>query len=196
MFTVDNTSESDKDFKIIRSRVHSLVTGRKEFTIEYPISYPLFCLELQNLKASILTLQECAAIAAKYGIFSKKQMSDLLQFLHLRIGVIQYFDVDGLRHIVVKEPRVLFNKVTNLIIRTFSCEALTTKEVRDFQKGILTASVLESVVSSDDKITCQEFLKLLVHLRIIAPYPSPGDKKERYFIPYVLKPTNFHTDRR
>lgn len=52
MFTVDNTSESDEDFKIIRSRVHSLVTGRKEFTIEYPISYLLFCLELQNLKAA------------------------------------------------------------------------------------------------------------------------------------------------
>lgn len=83
----------------------------------------------------------------------------------------------------MKEPQVLFNKVTNLIIRTFSCKALTTKEVRDFQKGILTASVFESVVSSEDKITCQEFL---VHLRIIAPYPSPGDEEERYFLPCVL----------
>ena len=50
MFTVDNTSEGDEDFKSIRSKVHSLITGREEFSIEYPISYLLFCLELQNLK--------------------------------------------------------------------------------------------------------------------------------------------------
>ena len=88
----------------------------------------------------------------------------------------------------MKEPQVLFNNVTNLIIRTFSCDALTTKEQQDFEKGIVTASVFKNVVSSDDKITCQEFLKLLVHLCIITPYPSttPGDQEERYFIPCVL----------
>ena len=187
MFAVDNTSESDEDFKAIRSKVHSLISGRKEFTIEYPIAYLLFCLELQNLKRSILTLDECKDMAAQYGI-EGDQVSHLLQFLHLRIGVIQYHDVDGLRHIIIKEPQVLFNKVTNLIIRTFSCEALTTKEHRDFQKGILTASALESIVSSDDEITSEDFVKLLVHLRIITPYPSttPGDQEKRYFIPCVL----------
>ena len=201
MFTVDNTSEGDEDFKPIRSEVDSLVTGREEFSIEYPISYLLFCLELQNLKCSILSLDECKIMASKYGIVGD-QVSHLLQFLHLRLGVIHYFDEDGLRHIVVKEPQVLFNRVTNLIIRTFSSNALTTKEQRDFEKGIVTASVFKNVVSSDDKITCQEFLKLLVHLRIITPYPSatPGDQEERYFIPCVLnhveesKGEDLHTD--
>ena len=201
MFTVDNTSEGDEDFKPIRSKVHSLVTGREEFSIEYPISYLLFCLELQNLKCSILSLDQCKAMAAKYGIVGD-QVTHLLQFLHLRVGVIQYFDEDGLRHIVVKEPQVLFNRVTNLIIRTFSCDVLTTKEQRDFKKGIITASVFKNVVSSDDKISCQEFLKLLVHLRIITPYPSatPGDQEERYFIPCVLnhvqesREEDLHTD--
>ena len=187
MFAVDNTSESDEDFKAIRSKVHGLINGHKEFTIEYPIAYLLFCLELQNLKRSILTLDECKDMAARYGI-ENDQVSHLLQFLHLRIGVIQYHDVDGLRHIIIKEPQVLFNKVTNLIIRTFSSGALTTKEQRDFQKGILTTSVLESIVSNDDEITSEDFLKLLLHLRIITPYPSttPGDQEKRYFIPCVL----------
>ena len=201
MFTVDNTSEGDEDFKPIRSKVHSLVTGREEFSIEYPISYLLFCLELQNLKCSILSLDECKVMSAKYGIVGD-QVSHLLQFLHLRLGVIQYFDEDGLRHIVVKEPQVLFNKVTNLIITTFSSNALTTKEKHDFKKGIVTASVFKNAVSGDDKITCQEFLKLLVHLRIITPYPSttPGDQEERYFIPCVLnhvqesREEDLHTD--
>ena len=187
MFTIDNTSESDEEVKSIRSKIHSLISSRKEFIIEYPITYLLFCLELQNLKRSVLSLDECKDMAAKYGIVGD-QVSHLLQFLHLRLGVIQYFDEDGLRHIVVKEPQVLFNKVTNLIIRTFSSEALTTKERQDFMKGILTASVLESVIRSGDEISSEEFLKLLVHLRIITPYPSttPGDREERYFIPCVL----------
>ena len=185
MFAVDNTSESDEDFQVIRSKIHSLISGRDEFTIEYPITYLLFCLELQNLKRSVLSLDECKVMAAKYGIVGD-QVSHLLQFLHFRIGVIQYHDVDGLRHIVVKEPQVLFNKVTDLIIRTFSCKALLRNEQRDFQKGILTASVFKTVTGSDDQITCEQFLKLLVHLCIITPYPTPGDEEERYFIPCIL----------
>ena len=187
MFAVDNTSESDEDFKVIRSQVHSLISGREEFTIEYPITYLLFCLELQNLKRSVLSFEECEDMAANYGIMGD-QVSHLLQFLYLRLGVIHYYDVDGLRHIVVKEPQVLFNKVTDLIIRTFSNRALKTKEHRDFQKGILTASVLESVLGSADHLTCQDFLKFLLHLRIITPFPStiPGNQEERYFIPCVL----------
>ena len=187
MFTIDNTSEDDEDVKPIRSKIHNLISSRKEFNIEYPYSYLLFCLELQNLKCSVLSLGECKAMAAEYGIVGD-QVSHLLQFLHLRIGVIQYFNVDGLKHIVVKEPQVLFNKVTNLIIRTFSSEALTTKEHQDFKKGVLTASVLESAFGSRDQISSEEFLKLLKHLRIITPYLSttPGDQEERYFIPCVL----------
>ena len=187
MFAVDNTSGSDEDFNVIRSQVHSLISGRDEFTIEYPITYLLFCLELQNLKRSVLSFEECKDMAANYGIMGD-QVSHLLQFLYLRLGVIHYYDVDGLRHIVVKEPQVLFNKVTDLIIRTFSSRALTTKEQFDFQKGILTASVLKSVVGSADHLTCQDFLKLLVHLRIITPYPSTiqREQEERYFIPCVL----------
>ena len=144
----------------------------------------MFCLDLQNLKCSVLSFDKCKAIAAKYGIRGDQDVLHLLQFLHLRMGVIQHFDVDGLRHIVVKEPQVLFNKVTNLIIKTFSREALTTKEQEDFERGILTASVFESVVSGEDKITCKDFLKLLVHLRIITPYPSLTE--DRYFLPCVL----------
>ena len=187
MFAVDNTSESDEDFKAIRSKIHGVITSREEFTIEYPITYLLFCLELQNWKHSVLSLDDFKTMAANYMIMGD-EVSHLLQFLHFRIGVIQYYNVDGLRHIVVKESQVLFNKVTEVIVKTFSSEALTMKELQDFRKGILTASVLQSVVSKADKFSCQDFLKLLVHLRIITPYPSttPGDQEERYFIPCVL----------
>ena len=94
------------------------------------------------------------------------QVSHLLQFLHLRLGVIQYFDVDGLRNIVVKEPQVFFNWVTDLIISLAMRSQLKSSEIWK-KVAIVTASVFKNVVRSDHKITCQEFLKLLVHLRIV-----------------------------
>ena len=188
MFTVDNTLESDEDFKLIRSRVSNMIRDRQEFIIEYPIRYLLFCLELQNLKCSVLSLDECKVMAAKCGI-EEDQLVHLLQFLHLRIGVIRYFDKDGVRHIVIKEPQVLFNNVTDFIIKTFSCEALTFTEAEDFEKkGILTASVLATALKDLGDITPEEFLQLLVHLRITAPFSMPENpsKEKRYFFPSVL----------
>ena len=139
MFAVDNMSQNEEDFKSIRSRIHTLISGREEFTIQYPISYLLFCLELQDRNCNTLNLDDFKAMAAKCGIVGD-QVSHLLQFLHLRIGIIQYFDVDGVRHIVLTKPQILFKKVTHLIIETFSSEALTTKECKDFRKGILQSS--------------------------------------------------------
>ena len=188
MFTVDNTSESEEDFKLIRSKVNNMIIGREDFTIKYPIRYLLFCLELQNLKRSVLSFDECKVMAAKCGI-EEDQLVHLLQFLHLRIGVIRYFDKDGVRHIVIKDPQVLFNKVTDLIVKTFSSEALTDAEADNFEKkGILTASAFANVVSSRDGISSEEFLHLLVQLRITALFNEPGKqaKERKYFIPSVL----------
>ena len=188
MFAVDNTSDSEEDFQKIRSNVNRLINTLKEFSIEYPISYLLFCLDLQNMKQSILTLDECKDLAAKHGI--KDQVSHLLCFLHIRIGVIRYFNIEGLKHIIVKEPQVLFDKITNLLVKTFSGEFLRTSVVLDFrEKGILPESAFENVLNSDDKIKPSEFLQLLVHLRIVTPLVTPGDKEDqekRYFIPCVL----------
>ena len=189
MFTVDNTSEDDADFQLIRSKFNNLVRGRKEFTIEYPLRYLLFCLELQSMRATILTLDKCKVMAAKFGI-QEEQLLHLLLFLHLRIGVIRYFDKDGVRHIVIKEPQVLFNAVTNLIVMTFSSEAVTDEEATSFQKkGIVTASCLDNISALGD-ISPEVFLELLVHLRIAAPFvPSAGDRdsnRKNYFLPSVL----------
>ena len=186
MFTINNKSDSDNDFKFVRRRVENLIKGRDEFTIRYPLKYLLFCLDLQLRKECILTLKECKAMAAVYGI-TGDQVIDLLHFLHFRIGVIRYFDVEGLRHIIVKEPQVLFNKVTDLIIKTFSSTFLRDGERNDFKKrGIFSASSFESIIETDDKITSSEFLQLLVHLRIIAPFSTPEGQEKKYFMPCVL----------
>ena len=182
MFTVDNASESDEDFKLIRSKVNNFIRGRDEFSIDYPIRYLLFCIELQNLNHKVLSFGECKDMAAKYGI-EGDQLSHLLQFLHLRIGVVRYFDKDGVRHIVICKPEVLFNKVTDLIVKSFSSSPpLTDTERNDFtKKGIITASVL-AMVFDEKELSSKEFLQLLVHLRIAAKYGG----EEKFFLPCVL----------
>ena len=64
------------------------------------------------------------------------------------IGIIQYFNVEGLNEIIVKEPQVLFDKVTELIVETFSKESLDTKE----EKGIFSLSVFDSATKEVDNI--------------------------------------------
>ncbi len=185
MFTVDNTTASDEDFKSIRSAIHRLISKGSEFTIGYPVNYLLFCYELQNVKKSILTLDEFSTLAARFGIVGE-QVLHLLQFLHCRIGIIQYYNIEGVRHIVINKPHVLFNKVTDLIVNTFSYEGATIGEHDDIKKGILSKSVFNRIIGTGDAVPQKEFLKLLIHLRIVAPFPIPGSQKERYFIPCVL----------
>ena len=185
MFTVDNYGEGEKDFECIRSQVSEIVIGRDEFAIDYPISYLQFSLDLENMKKSIVSLDECVALAAQYGI-SKDQVKHLLRFLHTRIGRIKYFPVKGLHNIVVREPQVLFNKVTDLIVETFSSKRLRSREFTDFKyKGIISASVFKTVIKVEDDIDPNSFLQLLVHLRIISQITSE-DEEDRYFIPCVL----------
>ena len=169
MFAVDNMSENDDDFKPIRSQVHNLVVTGKEFTVNYPFSYLLFCLELQNDQRSVLTFDECKVMAAKYKITNDK-VSDLLYFLHQRIGLIHFVNIKGVKCVAMKQPEDLFNMVTDLVVQTFSSETMSLKEANDLKKGILTASVFDKVVRSEIIFTAEEFRKILIHLRIIVEF--------------------------
>ena len=172
IFTVDNSkSPADTNFKKIRSRVNKVITENKTFSIKYHVSYLLFCLELQDIRKSVLTREEFDKIAATYGIRGDKDVKRLLHFIHHRIGIIRYYDVDVLRHLVVKEPQVLFNKLTELIVKTFpSSHALSLDEGKEFKKGILKASVFERILSTKDVMTAGEFRHILEHLHIIVPF--------------------------
>ena len=185
LFAVDNMSQSDKDFQPIRSQVHDLVVSRKEFTVNYPFSYLLFSLEFQNDQRNVLTLEECRVMAAKYKITGDK-VSDLLYFIHQRIGLIHFVNIDGVKCVAMKRPEDLFNQVTDLVVKTFSPKASNMGEADDLAKGIFTASAFESVVCKDDTFTADEFLKILIHLRILAEIIREDDEEKKYFLPCVL----------
>ena len=187
MYTVDNTSVKDDDFKILRSDINGYICNRHEFMVLYPVSYLLFCLELQNMKAAIISIVKFRQLASKFSITSG-QIDHLLHFLHFRIGIIQYYDIDNLSDIVIKEPQVLFNKVTDLLVKTFlSSKALKQEQHKSFhQRGVLDAAVLESILGdSKNEITAKQFLAFMVHLRLAVPFMDKSGIK-KYFIPSVL----------
>ena len=182
LFPVDNISDEDADFQVIRQTINSKIVESRRFQIKYPVSYLLFCLELRNENKDVLTREECVVLAAKFEIKGEEEVTKMLLFLHHRIGIIRYYDVDGLRHLVIKEPQVLFNKLTELIVKTFpSSPALLPN---DLDRGIVEAAVLDQILSEDCQMTTKDFLCLLVHLRIITSFTDDGTLK--YFIPAVL----------
>ena len=156
---------------MLRSGINTYISKRNEFTIEYPISYLLFCLELQSIKESVLSMEACEDLAAKFGI-ARSDIKSLLQFLHFRVGIIQHYDIEGLSDLIIKEPQVLFKKVTDLLVKTFLLSvSLKMSEQECFsEKGILEASVFDNILSNEDKITPKQFLSFLLHLRIAIPF--------------------------
>ena len=186
MYIVDNTCKEDDNFKVLRRDVNKFI-GRREFTVLYPVSYLLSCLELHNIKDTVISMDKFKQLVSKFNITSN-QVNHLLQFLQFRIGIIQHYDVDNLSDIVIKEPQVLFNKVTDLLVKTFlTGEAMTDDEQTSFcQKGILEASSFENIMEeSNDKITAEQFLAFMVHLRLAVPFKDKN-KMQKYFIPSVL----------
>ena len=187
MYTVDNTSVKDDNFKILRSDINGYICSRQEFMVLYPVGFLLFCLELQNIKAAVISIAKFRRLASKFSI-TTEQVHRLLHFLHFRIGIIQYYDIDNLSDIVIKEPQVLFNKVTDLLVKTFlSSKAMKMDEQRSFQeKGILDAAVLESILGgSKNEITAKQFLAYMVHLRLAVPFTDKSGIM-KYFFPCVL----------
>ena len=188
MYTVDNTSVKDYFLKVFRRDVNNFIGSRSEFTVLYPVSYLLSCLELQSIKDTVISMNKFMKLASKFNICTSNQVNHLLQFLHFRIGIIQHYDVDNLSEIVIKEPQVLFNKVTDLLVKTFlTGEAMNNEEQTSFfQKGILEASSFEMILGeSNDKITAKQFLAFMVHLRLAVSFIDKNGI-QKYFVPLVL----------
>ncbi len=186
MYEVDNTSEEDKQFHCLRSDINQYIQSKSDFEVEYPVSYLLFCLELQNINETVISINRCKTLAAKFYI-DENEIKSLLDFLHFRVGIIQYYDVEGISDVVIKEPQVLFNKVTQLIVNTFLCRIPLPMSQRESfcQRGILEFSAFEGLIGDNDQMTLQQFLKFLLHLRVAVSF-TDNSGVLKYFIPSVL----------
>ena len=191
MFTVSNFSDNESDFKDIRSAVERVV-GRNEFQMTSPAHWLIFSLVLRQLKPYVISHDVCLEIARECGL-TDDELDETLHFIHSKMGLIRYFPYEDVKDLVVIHPQYLFDKVTELIVDTFTFEK-TSKQVMDEfkKKGIFSLSEFETISSrTDTKIKSFQFAKLLERLRIAAPFQMDGNRM--YFFPCVLAHTNMET---
>jgi hypothetical protein len=185
MFAVSNFSESESDFKVIRSAVERVV-GRNDFTMTSPVHWLVFSLALRKLKSFVITYDLCLEVARQCGL-ADDEVDEALHFIHSKMGLIRYFPYcEDVKDLVVIDPQFLFDKVTELIVDTFTFEKTSKQTMDDFKKkGIFSLSEFETISSkTNTSIKPYKFAKLLESLRIAAPFQMEGERK--YFFPCVL----------
>ena len=186
--TVDNLQPEGQDIQKVRNIIQRIAND-PAFQIAVPYPSLILSLMLRRMADPVITYQQCESIAAQCGITSRKHLTEALTFLHTKLGVVRYFGkIPELREIVIRDPQILFDKISNLISNTFTFDRAHPSTVETFQqKGIFSLQEIERLTAgSNDLLTTQKLLTLLEHLHIIAPIQDDSGRVVEYFMPCVL----------
>ena len=190
IFATNNFSESDSDFHGIRLRIDDLV-NQNQYVMTFPSNWLAFSFILKHLKAQVISFDQCFnELAKQNGISTEEELKDVLHFLHSTTGLIRYFPYSEIDSVVVIHPQFLFDKVTELIIGTFTFKNAGKFKQKDFKcKGIFSLAdfkkISDTSTESSSVFNRDIFVKMMEKLRIAAPFTtSKGERK--YFLPCVL----------
>ena len=196
LLAVNNLSDDDSDIQQVRAAVERL-GSRGSFKVTAPPSWLIFSLTIRQNKDQVLSYEQCFEVARQCGITSRRELNEALWFLHTKVGLIRHFQGDGLedlQKIVIQDPQVLFDRITDLVVETFTFDKARQAGsfLEDFKiKGIFPFSTFEKISATSDLLTSSRLVKLLEHLHIIAPLEKEdgeeGEEEERrYFMPCIL----------
>jgi len=192
LFSVDNTTADSNDedplANTIRSRVEAIAAEKEVY--ELPITWMLLELEIRQNCAknhkSYISFDDCVAIAGDTGLTTDPEIvKSVLRYHHL-LGVLIYFaDVPGLCNYVITDHQWWFDKLSSIICVTFQQGSMNRQAVQKLKyEGLFSKDLLQHIEWKDD-INEDYFLGLLVRMKIIAPVMTE-EKKEEYFIPFIL----------
>jgi GTPase SAR1 family protein len=188
VFALDNTSDDDKDIQQVRDAVERLGLQSDDYKIRTPHTWMLFAVTLRHLPGRVLSIEDCMQVANECGITDRSELDDALWFLHHNVGIVRHFqEVPELRDVVIKEPQYIFDKVTELIIQTFTFDKIGPMKCEEFMKlGLFTSDVFSKYLTSDsDTLTGDKLAIALKHLNVIAPIEENGIVV-KYFAPVAL----------
>ena len=191
MFVVNNFSQDDTAFQEIRLAVEHIVE-RHEFEMVSPSRWLIYSLALRRLKADIVSYEECFEVAKQCGITDKEELTEALHFIHTKMGLIRYFPFQHIKDLVIIQPQFLYDKISELIINTFTFEKAGKKSADLFkEKGIFSLCDFERIYRKSDSTSAMEplqFAELLKALHIAAPFEegSGGDGESKLFFPCIL----------
>ena len=191
--TVNNLSSEGEDTQKIRSIVEE-IARHPSFRISTPVPWLVFGHALKLLSCPVLRYEECLSIAEECGIEGKEELDEALWFLHTKLGILRHFQsIPELREVVILDPQLLFDKITQLITSTFVFESDPYVEETFQQKGIFPSRVIEDIsIQCGEPLTCAKLVKLLEHLHIVAPIKDETGCVTQYFMPCVLNQASPH----
>ena len=188
LHAVDNTSEGDADFCKVRTTVEKIAQS-PFYRIRTPFSWLMLGILLSRSQKRVMSYDDCLQNGKECGIKSAADLDHALWFLHHRVGIIRHFQsVPALQHVIIKDPQYIFDKVTELIVNTFTFEKanMFSNTIEDFEKrGIFPLSVFKQISTGYNILTSSKFIALMEHLHIIAPLYE-GGVATKYFLPCAL----------
>ena len=188
LLVVNNLADDDSDFQTIREEVERIIK-QKSFKVRAPPQWLIFSLALrQETIQPVISFEQCAVLAKECGIHDTKELKQALRFLSTRIGLIRHFpnnNFEDLSKIVIRDPVIIFDKITKLVVETFTFLSQCQRD-NIVEKGFFQRSVFDFICKDEDEneLTASRLLTLLKSLHIIAPVQKDG--KEVFFMPLIL----------
>ena len=197
--TPDIQAMTIKTIEVIRDSSKKLLEKKMQY--EIPISWFILELELRKFceknKKVCISLDDikekiCDKIMPSGRRMEKLLIIEVMKFYHM-FGTLLFFDeVNGMNGFVITDPQWLFTNLTEIVTCTFDenhvCyDANHINKLRN--EGICNIDLLRNLNLNLQDIEMESFLKLLVHLKVIAP-----KHHNEYFIPSVLPRLNRKID--
>ena len=178
------------DIKQVKDLVNEVALNG-DYQFEIPVSWLVFDFCMQKFEKKIMSLKECQRISQECSISLGGEFNAALWFLHNKIGTIRYFkNVPELQNIVITDPQLLFDIVSDLIVNTFSFKRRIHRksEHNRFRlSGRFTKHHLEHCEAVKEKLlSVEQVIAVLEHHVIIAPVGLNESNEQEYFLPCVL----------
>ena len=173
MFDVDNMTGREDEVAKIRKRLEEVIL--EEFNeLPIPASWLMFGLFLRRMGKHTISLSLCKQIGHRLHV---KDVREAIWFLHHCIGVLMYYpDVEELKDVVICDPQIVFDSVTELILNTFEFELVGKAAFAKFkQAGQFRFSDIKKLSKKlkSGILPLPQLVKLLEHRNIIARISSP-----------------------
>ena len=201
LFPVDNTtagddSKEDPLANSIRNKIDVLAADKDIY--ELPITWMLFEMEIRQVCSkkgkAYIPFEECCTIAQQINLISSmEEIRGALIYHHL-LGVLLYYpDVPGLCDYIIVDHQWLFDRISSIVCFTFKHSS--NKLAKDNLKynGILTKNLIQEL-HWQEEIKEEDFIALLVEMKIIAPIKREESNESDYFIPYILPTVQSQSD--
>ena len=197
MFAVDNMNGDEEELKKVHERLENIMKNDFD-NFSIPASWLMFSIFLRKMEKRTLSLSQCHEIGKKLEM-KVRDTDEALWFLHHCVGTLMHFPgVKEMKDIVVCDPQMIFDSVTDLILNSFTFEHVGKLASENFKTtGQFSLEDVQRITknSKSDNLPPLKLLKLLEHLNIIAPIKpechnsnsQSGAHNEVFFMPAVLK---------